>query len=86
MGLQNGRSTIAAADGVETIGDITDDLVPARRLETARAFGPNPLQGARQAHARIAPDPIVTNRTFAAQRSPTDAVFRIAHHIDRAVC
>ncbi len=86
VGLQNSRCAIAAADRVETICDIADGLIPARRLETTRAFGSNPLQGARQAHARIAPDPVVTNRTFAAQRAPTDAVFRIAHHIDPAVC
>ena len=85
VGLQDSACAIAAANRVETICDIADGLIPARRLETTRAFGSNPLQGARQAHARIAPDPVVTNRTFAAQRAPADAVFRIAHHIDPAV-
>src|SRR4030042_1026634 len=47
--------------------------VPAGRLETARALGPDPLQGTRQARAWITPDPIVPNGTFATQRSPADA-------------
>ena len=43
MGLQDRSSAIAAADRVETICDIADGIIPARRLETTRAFGSNPL-------------------------------------------
>ena len=85
VGLQDRPSAVTATDRVETIGDITERLVPAGGLEAAHAFGSDPLQGAHQAHARIAPDPVITNGTFAAQRSTADAVLRIADHIDGAV-
>ena len=85
VGLQNRSRAVVAADRVETIGDVGKRRVPLDRLEAASAFRPDPLQGTRQANARIAPDPVITNRTFAAQRAPADAVRGIANHIDRAV-
>ena len=42
MGLQDRRS-VAAADRVETNGDIAKRLVPTDRLEAPRAFRPDPL-------------------------------------------
>ena len=85
LALQNRSRAVVAADRVETIGDIGKRRVPLDRLEAAGAFRPDPLQGTRQANARIAPDAVITNRTFAAQRAPADAVRGIANHDDRAI-
>ncbi len=85
MGLQNRSAAVAGADRVETMCDVAERLIPAHRLEAALAFRSGPPQWARQARRRIAPDPVIANRAFAAESAPADIVVGIANHIDRAV-
>src|SRR5262245_63339138 len=84
--MQNRRATVTSKDGVEALGDGTKHLVPTGRLEAARALGSYPPQWTRQAYVRIAPDSVVADRAFGAQRAPADVVVWIAHDIDGAVC
>ncbi len=82
--LQDGRAAVAGADGIEASSDGAERLVPARRLELACTLAPDPLQGARQPHVRVAPHPVVGDRAFAAQRAASELMLGIADDGDRA--
>ncbi len=83
--MQNRSCAIAATNGVESIGDGGEGLVPACRLEASGALRSDAPQWACQAHAGIAPDPVIANRAFAAQSAAADVVVGIANDVDAAV-
>jgi hypothetical protein len=80
MGMEDGLRPMLRDNGREALGNRLHGVVPGDRRETTRPFGATSLQGVLQARPRIAQDPVIGNRTLAAEGPPIDRMVAVAPH------